>query len=85
VELPKAKLVMAQKMSLHSVIAILILSTDTTADPRIFAKYYSPPHTSASSPTPVQPYPNVKEQKAFEKGLLEKTAKTVGFATGAKI
>jgi hypothetical protein len=85
VESPKTKPVMAQKMSLHSVIAILILSTDTTADPHIFAKYYSPPHTSASSPTPVQPYPNVKEQKAFEKGLLEKTAKTVGFATGAKI
>jgi hypothetical protein len=85
VEPSKTKAIMAQKMSLHSVIAILILSTDTTADPRIFAKYYSPPHTSVSSPTPIQPYPNVKEQKAFEKGLLEKTAKTVGFATGAKI
>lgn len=27
-------------------------------------------------PTPTQPYATVKDQKAFEKGLLEKTAKT---------
>jgi hypothetical protein len=40
------------------------------------AKYYNPPHTSATTPTPIQPYPTVKEQKAFEKVLLEKTAKT---------
>ena len=63
-------------MSLHSVVAILILSTDTSADSaRLFAKYYSPPHTSASHPTPVQPYSTLKEQKAFEKVLLEKTSK----------
>lgn len=63
-------------MSLHSVAAILILSTDTTPDlSRLFAKYYNPPHTSATQPGPPQPYPNLKEQKAFEKGLLEKTAK----------
>ena len=68
---------MAPNMSLHSVIAILVLSTETTtSDPRIFAKYYVPPHTSAMSPTPTQPYPTIKEQKGFEKVLLEKTAKT---------
>jgi coatomer subunit zeta len=27
-------------------------------------------------PTPTQPYPTVKDQKVFEKVLLEKTAKT---------
>ncbi|KAL9113928.1 MAG: hypothetical protein Q9227_002062 [Pyrenula ochraceoflavens] len=69
---------MAPNMSLHSIVAVLILSSDTsTESSRIFAKYYSPPHTSgsaaASLPTP--PYSNLKEQKAFEKGLLEKTAK----------
>jgi hypothetical protein len=71
---------MAPNMSLEAVQAILILSTDTTADTsRIFAKYYSPPH---SVPTPGQsssatqnPYGTLKDQKAFEKGLLEKTSK----------
>lgn len=65
---------MAQKMSLHSVIAVLVLSPDAT-DPRLFAKYYDAPHTSSTSTEPKQPYPNLKEQKAFEKGLLDKTAK----------
>lgn len=48
---------------------------------RIFAKYYSPPHPPAGA-TPhstnypgANPYPTLKEQKAFEKGLLEKTNK----------
>jgi coatomer subunit zeta len=67
---------MAPNMSLQSVQAILILSTDTAADgARIFAKYYSAPHTSTTNPPPSQPYSTLKEQKAFEKGLLEKTAK----------
>ncbi|KIW14418.1 hypothetical protein PV08_07201 [Exophiala spinifera] len=67
---------MAPNMSLHSVIAVLILSTDTSAESsRLFAKYYTAPHTSAAQPTPPQPYASLKEQKAFEKGLLEKTAK----------
>lgn len=67
---------MAPNMSLHSVIAVLILSTDASADSsRIFAKYYTAPHTSATAPAPVQPYSSLKEQKAFEKGLLEKTSK----------
>merc|ERR1712230_280000 len=67
---------MAPSMSLHSVVAILILSTDTSPESsRLFAKYYHAPHTSATQPTPPQPYASLKEQKAFEKGLLEKTAK----------
>lgn len=65
---------MAPNMSLHSVIAVLLLSPDA-ADPRLFAKYYSAPHSSNTSAEPKQPYQNLKEQKAFEKGLLEKTAK----------
>ena len=67
---------MAPNMSLHSVQAVLILAADIAADSsRIFAKYYSSPHTSTTNPPPSQPYSTVKEQKAFEKGLLEKTAK----------
>ncbi|OAL28855.1 hypothetical protein AYO20_09335 [Fonsecaea nubica] len=69
---------MAPSMSLHSVVAILILSTDSSPDSsRLFAKYYNPPHASAQPqhPPQSQPYPHLKEQKAFEKGLLEKTSK----------
>ncbi len=66
-------------MSLFSVNAILILSTDDRS--RILAKYYSAPHlpplTTAHADTPgANPYPTVKEQKAFEKGLMEKTNKS---------
>jgi len=67
---------MAPNMSLHSVVAVLILSTEGSSDSaRLFAKYYTAPHTSSNSPAPAQPYPTLKEQKAFEKVLLEKTAK----------
>ncbi|KAK5050455.1 hypothetical protein LTR84_003736 [Exophiala bonariae] len=67
---------MASSMSLYSIIGILILSTDASADSsRLFAKYYTTPHHSATHPTPTQPYASLKEQKAFEKGLLEKTSK----------
>lgn len=65
---------MAPNMSLHSVIAVLILSPEAT-ESRLFAKYYNAPHTVNTSTEPKQPYPNLKEQRAFEKGLLEKTAK----------
>lgn len=62
-------------MSLFSVNAILILSTDDRS--RILTKYYSAPHPPPHSTTHpgANPYPTVKEQKAFEKGLLEKTNK----------
>ncbi|KAK5078907.1 Golgi-to-ER vesicle coat component [Lithohypha guttulata] len=67
---------MAPNMSLHSINAILILAADGVPEnARIFTKYYEPPHTSATFPTPTQSYRTLKEQKAFEKGLLEKTAK----------
>ena len=76
---------MAPNLSLFSVNAILILSTDDRT--RILTKYYSAPHhgqpqhnsTSGSGAggggLGSNPYPTVKEQKAFEKGLLEKTNK----------
>ncbi|GAB7341022.1 hypothetical protein MBLNU457_7353t2 [Dothideomycetes sp. NU457] len=64
-------------MSLFSVNAILILSCDDSS--RVLAKYYSAPHPPANvqgnNYPGANPYPTVKEQKAFEKGLLEKTAK----------
>jgi len=64
-------------MSLFSVNAILIISCDDSS--RILAKYYAAPHPPANAQgnnyPGANPYPTVKEQKAFEKGLLDKTAK----------
>ena len=66
-------------MTLFSVNAILILSTDDSS--RILAKYYNAPHPPIGTPATsttypgANPYPTLKEQKAFEKGLLEKTNK----------
>ncbi|THX67613.1 hypothetical protein D6D08_06622 [Aureobasidium pullulans] len=68
---------MSPNMSLFSVNAVLILAADDSA--RILAKYYSPPHAPANAVgndyPGANPYPQLKDQKAFEKGLLEKTAK----------
>ncbi|KAK1986437.1 clathrin adaptor complex small chain [Colletotrichum cereale] len=73
---------MAPGMSLFSVNAILVLSVEDGS--RLFSKYYSAPHHAGSatqngnSNSSGNPYPDVKSQKAFEKGLLEKTAKQTG-------
>lgn len=68
---------MSPNMSLFSVNAVLILSADDSS--RILAKYYSPPHPPTNATgndyPGANPYPQLKDQKAFEKGLLEKTAK----------
>ncbi|KAI9800130.1 MAG: Golgi-to-ER vesicle coat component [Piccolia ochrophora] len=70
---------MPSNMSLFSVNAILILSTDDAS--RLLTKYYSAPHppagaTDKSTNYPgANHYPHLKDQKAFEKGLFEKTAK----------
>ncbi|EON63890.1 hypothetical protein W97_03118 [Coniosporium apollinis CBS 100218] len=66
-------------LSLFAVQAILIMSTDDSS--RILARYYSPPHppttpAHSTSYPGANPYPTLKDQKAFEKGLLEKTAKS---------
>ena len=67
---------MARPISLFSIQAILILAIDDGS--RILTKYYSNPHPPAGAQTefPGQmAYKTIKDQKAFEKGLLEKTAK----------
>jgi len=67
---------MPPNMSLFSINAILLLSADDNS--RILTKYYSPPHPPANAGNNypgANPYPALKDQKAFEKGLLEKTAK----------
>jgi coatomer subunit zeta len=60
----------------------LILDSDGN---RILGKYYQPPHFASTIPSSLpskyittpqpNPFPTVKEQKAFEKGLFEKTRK----------
>ncbi|KAH8602522.1 coatomer zeta subunit [Bisporella sp. PMI_857] len=64
---------MAPNMSLFSVNAIIILSTEDGS--RVFAKYYKEPHHAPGTKDTPGPYSDLKSQKAFEKGLLEKTAK----------
>ena len=68
---------MAPNMSLFSVNAILLLSADDNS--RILTKYYAPPHPPANNQgnnyPGANPYPSLNDQKSFEKGLLEKTAK----------
>ncbi|CAG8974231.1 hypothetical protein HYALB_00009719 [Hymenoscyphus albidus] len=76
---------MAPGMSLFSINAIIILNSDDGS--RVFAKYFNAPHHQTTGhwncnidkitdPGPqASPYADVKSQKAFEKGLLEKTAK----------
>ncbi|KHJ34053.1 putative coatomer zeta subunit [Erysiphe necator] len=65
---------MAPAVSLFSVNAILILNTEDGS--RVFTKYYNAPHNSNSNSTPnASPFGDIKAQKAFEKGLLEKTTK----------
>ncbi|KAB8345994.1 hypothetical protein FH972_023046 [Carpinus fangiana] len=70
---------MVGPVSLFSVNAIIILSTDDSS--RVLAKYYNAPHPpqgiapGSTNYSGANPYPQLKDQKAFEKGLLEKTAK----------
>lgn len=70
---------MPGSLSLFSVNAVLLMSADDGS--RIYTKYYSPPHPPAgTAPNATDypganPYPTVKEQKAFEQGLIEKTNK----------
>jgi hypothetical protein len=69
---------MPGSMSLFTVNAVLIMSTEDNS--RIYTKYFSPPHppagVSATADYPgSNPYHSVKEQKAFETGLMEKTNK----------
>ena len=62
-------------------VAILILDSDGN---RILSKYYNAPHLASQQPAPASnftttpqpnPYPTVKDQKTFEKGLFDKTKK----------
>ena len=58
--------------SLYSISAFLVLDTEGN---RVLAKYYPRPKDAS---VPDSKFSSVKEQKAFEKGLWEKTKKPGG-------
>jgi len=61
-------------LSLYSVNAFIVLDTDGH---RVLAKYYSPKaRTQLGEPDLNKGLQNLKEQRAFEKGLFAKTKKT---------
>lgn len=62
---------MTSNVTLFSVNAILILDNDSH---RILTKYYQPPHPYPHNQY-ANVYPTIKEQRAFEKGLFDKTHK----------
>jgi hypothetical protein len=71
---------MSRPLSLFSVQAILVLAIDDGS--RILTKYYSNPHPPPGVHTEFpgqQAYKTVKDQKAFEKGLLGVYRHTIGF------
>ncbi|KAK4197877.1 Longin-like domain-containing protein [Triangularia verruculosa] len=74
---------MAPGMSLYSVNAILILSSEDGS--RIFSKWYNSPHQAAGQPSGTaasasaqNPFADKAAQVRFEKALLQKTAKQTG-------
>lgn len=74
---------MSRPLSLFSIQAILILAIDDGS--RILTKYYSNPHPpqGAQGDYPGQiAYKTVKDQKAFEKGLLGRTVQGNGWWHG---
>jgi len=63
-------------LSLYAVNAFVVLDTDGH---RVLAKYYSPKgRTQLGEPDPNKGLTNLKEQRAFEKGLFAKTKKPGG-------
>ena len=63
-------------LSLYAVNAFIVLDTDGH---RVLAKYYSPKgRTQLGEPDPNKGLTNLKEQRAFEKGLFAKTKKPGG-------
>lgn len=63
-------------LTLYSVNAFIVLDTDGH---RVLAKYYSPKgRTQLGEPDPNKGLQNLREQRAFEKGLFAKTKKPGG-------
>lgn len=65
-----------QNLQLQMVSAVLLVDHDSN---RILAKYYHPEHHDPKNPAPAkQPFSTLKEQRAFEAAVWEKTRKQSG-------
>lgn len=67
-----------QNLSLNQITSVLLLDSDSN---RLVAKYYAPLHADPKSLPPASTpssYSTLKEQRAFETGLWEKTRKLNG-------
>lgn len=65
-----------QNLSLHQITAVLLIDNDSN---RILAKYYQPAHSDPKNPsTHKNPFQSLKEQRAFEATVWEKTRKQTG-------
>lgn len=65
-----------QNLQLQMVSAVLLIDHDSN---RILAKYYHPEHHDPKNPAPAkQPFSTLKEQRAFEAAVWEKTRKQSG-------
>ncbi|GAA5848718.1 hypothetical protein JCM5353_001390 [Sporobolomyces roseus] len=62
-------------LTLQQITSVLILDSDSN---RLVAKYYQPLHKDPKATTTPTPYSTLKEQRAFESGLWEKTRKLNG-------
>ncbi|GAA5862637.1 hypothetical protein JCM8547_003496 [Rhodosporidiobolus lusitaniae] len=67
---------MQSNLTLNQITAVLLIDNDSN---RILANYYHPPHSDPKNPSPVkQPFPTLKDQRAFEAQVWEKTRKQNG-------
>jgi hypothetical protein len=61
---------------LQSVTAVILMDSDSN---RLLAKYYEPAHTDAKQLVKAKnPFGTLKEQRAFEAGIFEKTRRVTG-------
>ncbi|BGP40456.1 Golgi-to-ER vesicle coat component [Rhodotorula kratochvilovae] len=69
-------LVRTQNLHLNMVTAVILIDNDSN---RLLGQYYSPAHTDPKSPAPhKQPFSTLKEQRAFEASIWEKTRRQSG-------
>ena len=67
---------MQANLHLNSVTAMLLLDSDGN---RLLAKYYEPTHVDPKNPNAFKnPFGTLKEQRAFEQGVFDKTRRATG-------
>lgn len=65
-----------QNLQLNMVTAVILIDNDSN---RILAKYFHPEHTDPKHPSTAKPpFATLKEQRAFEAAIWEKTRKQTG-------